>query len=98
MLPGLDVRSDGSLVLTLAEGCLQTTLRHAYRALAGALLDDPKGELPRRDHLDLLAELLGREPFAAIRATHPDLASASGARVRVYRDGSGAARWERIGA
>jgi xanthine/CO dehydrogenase XdhC/CoxF family maturation factor len=98
MSPELTVLPDGSLVLTLSEGCLQTTLRHAHRALARAVLGSHEVGLHLEDPVDLVAELLTHEPFAAIRAAHPDLASGTGVRVRVFRDDRGAGRWERYGA
>lgn len=97
MSPDLTVLPDGSLVVTLTEGCLQTTLRRAHRALARAVLEADEVGLHLEEHVDLLSELLTTERFAAIRAAHPDLASGTGVRVRVLRDARGAVRWERFG-
>jgi hypothetical protein len=98
MPPNLDVLPDGSLVLTLTEGCLQTTLRQAHRDLARVLLEDRGVGLRLEVYVDLLAALLTTERFAAIRTAHPDLASGTGVRVRVFRDERGAVRWERYPA
>jgi hypothetical protein len=86
---------DGSLVLRLAEACIQTTARRAHRELTLALLEG-HGAVGAEAALALLELFLRDVDFAAVRARFPELAGGSGARVRLRR-ADGAVRWEIVG-
>jgi hypothetical protein len=93
-----DVLSDGSLVLTLSESCIQTTARRAHRDLAEMLLSGPSPGRVVEARFDLLGRFLAATDFARLRAEHPELAGGSPCRVRLFSDGDGAVRWEVVQA
>ena len=91
-------------ILELDEFCIETTARKRYRELADHVLEgvgDGAGEgelkqLRAERAIDLLTEFLAKEDFRAIRARDPKLSGGHTARVRIYRDESGAVRWEKL--
>lgn len=87
-------------ILELDEFCIETTARRRYRELAAQVLDGAgEGELDalRAERaIDLLTEFLAKEDFRAIRARHPELSGGHIARVRIFRDESGAVKWETL--
>ncbi|MFZ0887974.1 MAG: hypothetical protein WA005_05940 [Candidatus Binataceae bacterium] len=89
-----DALSDGSLLLTLGEACLQTTAKRAHRELTLALIEGRAAEPALEVLVDTLERFLSTTDFAALRAEHPELAGGSDCRVRLYRHGDGVVRWE----
>ena len=89
-----DVLGDGSVVLTLRCGCLQTTARQAHRELALALLEQDAAPSRWESPIATLQRFLSNTDFVWLRAKHPELAGATGCRVRLFRTQSGDARWE----
>lgn len=90
-----DVLSDGSLILTLEAGCLQTAARQAQRELTAALLEGCAAGTTLEALADTLGRFLSTTNFPALRAEHPELAGHTRCRVRLHRDG-GAVRWELV--
>jgi hypothetical protein len=93
-----DVLSDGSLVLRLGDGCVETTARRAHHELAAALLEERAAGPAMEAMVDLLAGFLGATDFPALRAAHRELSGGVECRVRLHRRGDGLVRWEIVGA
>jgi hypothetical protein len=89
-----DVLGDGSAVLTLRSACLQTTARQAHRELTIALLEQDAAPNQWQTLVNTLERFLSTTDFAWLRAEHPELAGATGCRVRLFRTQSGDASWE----
>jgi hypothetical protein len=90
-----EVLSD-AVLLTLDQGCIETTARRAHQRLVSKLLE---GEVPSpsvESAVDLLAEFLTVVDFRSVRARDPDLAAGLGWRVRIWRDGTGKLAWEKL--
>lgn len=89
-----DVLSDGSLVLTLGEACLQTTAKQAHHELTLALIEGRAAGPALEALVDTLAKFLTTTDFAGLRAEHPELAGGSRCRVRLCQCEEGVVRWE----
>jgi hypothetical protein len=88
-----DVLADGSLVLAVGDGCIQTMAKRAHRELTAALLDDGVAIATAGALLDLLEEFLNSTDFRALRAGHPELAGGVPCRVRLERRAGGGVAW-----
>ncbi|MGB8412146.1 MAG: hypothetical protein WCE23_04910 [Candidatus Binatus sp.] len=93
-----DVLSDGSVVLTLGEACVQMTAKRAHRELTLALIEGRAAGAAPEVLVDTLERFLSTTDFAGLRAEHPELAGGSGCRVRLYRHADGIVRWEVVGS
>lgn len=80
-----DVLSDGSLVLTVGECCIQTAAKRAHREVTVALLDGSDATATLGPLADMLERFLTTTDFSALRAEHPELAGGSPFRVRLER-------------
>ena len=90
-----EVQADGVL-LTLDQGCIETTARNAHRELVRQVLEEKLPSPAVQSALSLLAEFLTVVDFRSVRAHDPDLAAGLGRRVRVFRDGAGRPEWEKL--
>jgi hypothetical protein len=88
-----DVLTDGSLVVTVGEGCIRTAAARAHRELAQLLLDERASDENLERALDILTEFLNTADFPRLRATYPELAGGMPCRVRVYRDRDKTVKW-----
>ncbi len=89
-----DVLSDGSLVLTLGECCIQTAAKRAHRQMVAALL----GEGAKIDSLaplaEMLEEFLTATDFPALRREYRELGDGTECKVRLRRGEDGGISWE----
>lgn len=83
MASSFDTLSDGSLVLTLRDGCIEMTAKHAHSELARALIAGTVTEPAMEAAAELLERFLSTTDFGALRAEHRELASATGKLVRL---------------
>jgi hypothetical protein len=89
-----DVLSDGSLVLTVGEFCIQTTAKKAHREVTTALIEGRSANTTLGALADMLEHFLSTTNFAALRAEHPELAGGVECRIRLQRLGDGNVRWK----
>ncbi len=87
---------EGELLLTLDDGCIETTARRLEQRLTRALLDGP-ADAAAATALELLTHFLQTADFRSLRARDPDLAGASGAVVRLRRGTDGSPQWTKLG-
>jgi hypothetical protein len=90
-----DLLADGSMVLTLGEGCIQTTARRAHRELVLALIEGRARGAAIEALAAMLERFLSTTDFPALRTGRPELAGGVRCRVRLYRRG-GDVRWELV--
>jgi hypothetical protein len=88
---------DGSVLLSLADCCVQTAAKRAHRELTAALLDGRASESGVCAAVDLLRDFLSSTDFAVLRSETPALA-VSNALVHLHRDQEGAVRWAVVDA
>jgi len=89
-----DVLSDGSLVLTVGELCIQSTATRAHREVTMALLEGRTAGATLGALADTLERFLSTIHFPALRAEHPELAGGTECRVRLQRCDDGMVLWE----
>jgi len=89
-----DVLSDGSLILTLGELCIQSTARQAHRELSAALLEESAADATLGALVDTLGRFLNMTNFPALRAEYPELAGGTECCVRLRRQQDGDVCWE----
>lgn len=94
MALSFDTLSDGSLVLTLRDGCIERTAKHAHSELAHALIAGTVTGPAMEAAAELLERFLSATTFGALRAEHCDLANATGKLVRLSRAKGRAVRCE----
>jgi hypothetical protein len=94
--PHFEVLSDGGLVLKLGDVCIQTAARKAHRELVQELLDEGTAVHAHESLVDTLAAFLDNTDFAALRATHPELAGGIPCLVKLRLDRNGSVRWKVI--
>lgn len=88
-----DVLSDGSVVLTVGECCIQTAAKRAHREVTAALLEGRAATDTLGALADTLERFLGATDFSALRADHPELAGGSPRQVRLRRREDGSVGW-----
>lgn len=89
-----EVGSDGSVVLSLGEVCIQTAAKRAHRALVAAILEGRSEDPNEARAVETLERFLASTDFASLRSRHPSVAGGVTCRVRVGGSGDGAVRWE----
>jgi len=94
----VQIGPDGSVLLSLANCCIQTAAKRAHRDLTAALLDGPSTAGAACAAVDLLRDFLAAADFAALRSETPALAGGDNVLIRLYRDGEGTARWTLVDA
>jgi hypothetical protein len=88
-----DVLSDGSLILTVGESCIQTAAKRAHREVTAALLEGRAKATALGALADMLERFLGTTDFSALRTEHPELAGGTPCRVRLRRRENGSVGW-----
>jgi len=88
-----DVLSDGSLVLTVGECCIQTAAKRAHREVTAALLEDRAVTATLEVLADMLERFLLGTDFSVLRADHPELAGGTPCRVRLHQCENGSVGW-----
>jgi len=88
-----DVLSDGSLVLTVGECCIQAAARRAHGEVTAALLEGRAEAAGLGGVVDVLARFLAATDFSALRTWHPELAGGTRCRVKLYRCDDGTIGW-----
>lgn len=83
MALSFDTLSDGSLVLTLREECIEMTAKHAHSELAHGFIAGTVTGPAMEAAAELLERFLSTTTFGALRAEHWELASATGKLVRL---------------
>jgi hypothetical protein len=86
--------SDGSLVLTVGKGCIQTAAKRVHREISVALLEGRATTATLGVYADTLERFLSTTDFSVLRTNHPDLAGGTECRVKFWQREDGGVDWE----
>jgi len=96
MTPLYRVLPNGEIILTIDEGCIQTTAKRVRQQLVDELLADTVAGDNVDKAVEVLARFLETADFGRLRANHPELCAGAQSRVKLTVSADAAVRWEVI--